>query len=36
MIDDRRIHRAQNSIGYICGTGNLQKVAACMNHFNST
>jgi hypothetical protein len=29
MIDDRTMHRPKDSIGDVCGPGNLQKMPAC-------
>jgi len=35
MVDDRRIHGAQDSIRHIGRAWNLEKVASCMNHGGS-
>jgi hypothetical protein len=35
MVDDRMIHGPEHAIRDIGWTRDLEKVAACMNHFNS-
>jgi hypothetical protein len=35
MVNNRAVHGAQNSIGYICGSGNLQEVPTRVNQIKS-
>src|ERR1700716_546354 len=35
MVNDGMVHGPEHAIGNIRRTGNLQKMAACMNHFIS-
>jgi hypothetical protein len=32
MIDDRLVHRAKDAVGNVGWTGNLEEVAACVQH----